>query len=109
VDIFFIFSLNQNPALTGYYKRAEYSNLTISYRRNPWAFAIQTYCMFSPVKETTETYSDGFSQIYTQNSKNQHFRVTLRVGYYLQKGKQKADKRKRSRQYDDDEVRISAK
>ncbi|MDR1170809.1 MAG: outer membrane beta-barrel family protein, partial [Prevotellaceae bacterium] len=98
----------KNPTLTGYYKRDEYSNLTVSYRPNRWTFAIQTYCMFSPGIKTTETYSDGFSQIYTQNNRNQHLRVTLRVGYYLQKGKQQADKQKRSKQYND-EIRIDTK
>jgi hypothetical protein len=97
---FSYFPAIRNPTLTGYYTRDEYSHLTISYRRKPWAFAIKTFYMFSPVVETTETYSDGFSQIYTQNNKNQHFRVTFQVNYYLQKGTQKSDKQQRSRQYD---------
>jgi hypothetical protein len=63
--------------------------------------------MFSPAIATTETYSDGFSEIYSQNNKNQRLRVTFRVGYSLQKGKQKADKQKRSKQYD--EVSINTK
>jgi hypothetical protein len=104
---FSFFPSVRNPTLTGYYKTGEYSNLTISCRRKSWTFSIQTYCMFSPAVETTETYSDGFSQIYTRNNKNQHRRFTVNISYYLQKGKQKADKQKRSKQYD--EVSINTK
>jgi hypothetical protein len=91
----------RNSTLTGYLKKAEYSNLSISCRRNSWTFAMMTYCLFSPVREITETYSDGYSQIYSQNDRNRRFRLTLKVSYFFQKGKQQADKQKRSRQYDE--------
>jgi hypothetical protein len=99
----------KNSTLTGYFKRAEYSNISVSYRRNSWMFAVMTYCLFSQPIETTETYTDGFSEIYTKNNKNQRLRITLRLQYTFQKGTQQADKQKKSKSYNNDEVRISTK
>jgi hypothetical protein len=52
------------------------------------------------MKEITETYSEGFSQTDTFNNKQQYLRLTLRVQYRFQKGKQQS-KQKRSKQYND--------
>jgi hypothetical protein len=90
----------RKPTLTGYYTNNEYSVVALNFRlNNSWILSTMAYC-FLPMKEIAETYSDGFSETNTFNNKHQHLRLTLRVQYRFQKGKQQY-KQKRSKQYND--------
>jgi hypothetical protein len=109
VSVLHYFSFRQ-ATLTGYtkYSGMGESSISVSYRlNNSWSLTGMLRYL-EPVRFKTETFGDGFSEIYYENITDRYFRVLFGFNYNFQKGKQQQYRQKKVKNYND-EVNIEAK
>jgi hypothetical protein len=88
--------------LTGYSTSAGDSNINALYRLNKSWTVIGMIRYLAPMRFKTETFGDGFSEIYYNNMTDRYFRFIFGVRYNFQKGKQQNDRRKNIKNYNDE-------
>jgi hypothetical protein len=93
---------------TGYTTMYSESGVIASYRpNNAWTITgIIRY--LTSIHNKTETFGNGFSEIYYRNMHDRYLRFILGISYYFQKGNQQNSKQKKGKSYDD-KVDVEAK
>jgi hypothetical protein len=89
----------RTPALTGYWQSETYTSISARYKLSrQWEFGVR-FRDFVPKMYQTETYTDNYSEIYTNTMTQRHCEFTVSAQYYFQKGIQKQNKQKQTKQY----------
>jgi hypothetical protein len=100
LSVFHYFSFRQ-ATLTGYTKFTGESYINASYRlNNSWSLTGMLRYL-KPLRFKTETFGDGFSEIYYSNMTDRYLRVIFGVRYNFQKGKQQQNRQKNVKNYND--------
>jgi len=98
---FSYFPYFRTPTLTGYMKIAGESSLMANYNLNRhWSIKGGVRYLF-PMIYKSETYTDGFTEIYRDNMTDRYLRLFIGAQYSFQTGKQKSYKQKGSKNYND--------
>jgi hypothetical protein len=94
----FIFRLT---TLRGYSTGVEDSSITASYRLNNSWTVTGMIRQLSPKSYKSETFGDGFSEIYYTKQTDRYFRFVIGVVYRFQKGEQQNARQKNVKSYND--------
>jgi hypothetical protein len=90
----------RKPTLTGYVRGESTSYLSLNYKLNQWGFSIALR-EFTPKVYRLETYTDDYSEIYTNIMTERTRQVNVSVSYFFQKGKQnKKNLQKKTKHYE---------
>jgi hypothetical protein len=98
----------REKTLTGYSTGSGDSNIYASYRLNNSWTLIGMIRQLSPLRFKTETFVDGFSEVFYSNMHDRYLKVILGIRYNFQKGKQQQNRQKRVKNYND-KVNIETK
>jgi hypothetical protein len=91
----------RNSTLHGYTKGNWESEVQVMYRLNNSWNILGALRYLTPLKSKIETYSNGFSEIYSSHMADRYLCVMLGIRYNFQKGKQQQYRQKKVKNYED--------
>jgi hypothetical protein len=89
----------RTPTLTGYLRGEGLSYLSLNYKLNQWGFRI-VLREFTPKIYRLETYTDDYSEVYTNIMTERTRQINLSISYFFEKGKQNGMKQKKTKHYE---------
>ncbi|MDR1169639.1 MAG: TonB-dependent receptor [Prevotellaceae bacterium] len=92
----------RNASLTGYALYTTESSINASYRLNNSWSVTGMFRYLTPTRYKTETFGDGFTEIYDSKTSDRYLRFILGIRYSFQKGKQQQYRQRNVKNYDDE-------
>jgi hypothetical protein len=90
----------RTATLTGYERYEGWSSISLRYRLNSsWIFSLMLR-EFTPKIYQRETYDTDFTEIYRNEMTERTGQLNIGIQYYFQKGKQRRDKQKNTKQFE---------